>query len=834
MSKYSSYILYMLITILVAILYINSFGPMEGLQHSINDFLARVTASNPSKENVVRITVDGASQDKFGAWPWNYDRIADLLAATASGDPKGIVLDFMLNEDSYQDSAGYTDVLAGQLSWIKNAVIPYDVALATFRSNRTNNPKYLFDYSVTIDNPLGIMKEESSLQVRKVFLPAEKLLVDKPYLGYDYIMPDDDRVLRHQSLVMNYDGYYYPSAALLGAAVYLGVPADQIKVFEGSHIQLGDKFSIPTNDKSELFIKFSKEKAYPTFSAKDVLSDDFDHKRLKDKLVLIDADDIEQNQTFATPVSKQMSKAEIEANVLENIINDDVLVIKNNGTGVSLLLLFLIGGLCAFLMPQTTLGYRIIILAGALIVLANINYFMFSSFKMVADTVYFSLELLLFIFAAPLLDTQLLAGQAATHKPKKAVEKISKPSAKTAAQGQQDEVKVREIRASSSDPDYQPTKAISGAADDQFPEDHQAISLDGADHHSDSGRVADSNASQFGTKAFGSASSSSSPEIIKPDDSDNSEGASEDDFLDSSAINLTDSGALSDSDEIVAGSSGTSLKNLGRYQITGSLGKGAMGHVYKGIDPAINRPVALKTIRLDFVNDPEEMEELKERLFREAQAAGKLSHPNIVTIYDVGSEGHLQYIAMEYLEGQTLEEMIKRKVKFNYRIISQMIVQICSALDYAHEQGIVHRDIKPANIMVLKDYRVKLMDYGIARIDSNSMTKTGIAMGTPNYISPEQLKGQKVDKRADIFSLGVVMYEMLLGRRPFKGENITSLIYSILNQDPEKPSNVNPQVPLLFDHIVDKALKKNPNERYQNARELMSDLADFVESFATK
>ncbi|MGH8016279.1 MAG: serine/threonine protein kinase, partial [Candidatus Zixiibacteriota bacterium] len=268
------------------------------------------------------------------------------------------------------------------------------------------------------------------------------------------------------------------------------------------------------------------------------------------------------------------------------------------------------------------------------------------------------------------------------------------------------------------------------------------------------------------------------------------------------------------------------------YQVTGILGRGAMGQVYKGTDPAINRPLALKTIRLDFLSDPSELEELKERLHREAQAAGKLSHPNIVTIYDAGSEGDLQYIAMEYLEGRTLESMIKKKVKFNYRIIAQIIVQICAALDYAHQQGIVHRDVKPANIMILNDYRVKVMDFGIARVDSNSMTKTGIAMGTPNYISPEQLKGQNVDSRADLFSLGVVMYEMLLGKRPFKGENITSLIYSIINQEPDKPSNANPQIPLLFDHIVGRALKKKPNERYQRASEIVTDLADFVESFS--
>ena len=305
-------------------------------------------------------------------------------------------------------------------------------------------------------------------------------------------------------------------------------------------------------------------------------------------------------------------------------------------------------------------------------------------------------------------------------------------------------------------------------------------------------------------------------------------------FDSDSGYSLNDSGELSESQQFRLQQQAPDLTNLGRYQVTGILGKGAMGLVYKGIDPAINRPVALKTIRLDFVNDPAEMEELKQRLHREAQAAGKLSHPNIVTIYDVGSEGPLQYIAMEYLEGVTLEDLIKKKTKFNYRIIAQMILQICAALEYAHDLGIVHRDIKPANIMVLSDYRVKVMDYGIARVDSNSMTKTGIAMGTPNYISPEQLKGLSIDRRADLFSLGVVMYEMLLGRRPFRGENITSLIYSIMNHEPEKPSDVNPQIPLLFDHIIAKALKKSMAERYQKASEIANSLKDFVESFASR
>ena len=211
-----------------------------------------------------------------------------------------------------------------------------------------------------------------------------------------------------------------------------------------------------------------------------------------------------------------------------------------------------------------------------------------------------------------------------------------------------------------------------------------------------------------------------------------------------------------------------------------------------------------------------------------------LSHPNIVTIYDVGTEQNLQYIAMEYLEGQTLEEMIRRKVKFNYRIIAQIITQVCHALTYAHNQGIVHRDIKPANIMVRSDYTVKVMDFGIARLDSSSMTRTGIAMGTPNYISPEQLQGRPVDSRTDIFSLGVMMYEMLVYRRPFRGENLTSLIYSIVNSEPQLPSTIDKSIPNLFDRVIERSLRKNPEERYQKAGDIANALADFIDSFSSK
>ncbi len=833
MNRYASYILYMLISILVALLFVNGFAPLDNLQRSLNDFFCRFTAPSGTRPNVAFISIDSRAQEEYGEWPWNHDLIADLLAATATGEPRTIIVDFVLSEDARQDSADFTDILAGQLTWISNVVMPYDVALATFRSNQTIAPKYLFDFSVAVNNPLGLMDEDASLQVRKVFLPAEKILQSDPYLGYDYTMPDDDKVLRHQSMVMNYAGYYYPSLALLGAAVYLDVPPQDIKVIEKSAIHLGTKRVIPINDKSEFFVSFSKEGSFLRFSAADVLSEGFDLNRLKNKVVIVDLEDFSSTQWFKTPVHSQAKKSLITASVAENIVNANFLTPKTDMTLMGLLIIFALGGMCAFVLPQLSLLYRIIVLGAALVILANVNYFLFSSFKVIVDMVYYGTELVLFMLASPVLDSELVKG-AAMDKKKKA--RAGVPTVKFDSEPSKDDSQlvVREIIAAANDPENQETTAITGD-EHSYPVDHQAINIDGNPEETivassesgpvdwDSQEVAeayDSGPADSGETQAGDAG----PAIISADDSQGRSTA------DSAEITR----AGSESGSVSAGfGGGMDIKNLGRYQITGTLGKGAMGHVYKGIDPAINRPVALKTIRLDFVNDPDEMAELKERLFREAQAAGKLSHPNIVTIYDVGSEGHLQYIAMEYLEGQTLDEMIKKKTKFNYKIVAKIIIQICSALEYAHEEGIVHRDIKPANIMVLKDYRVKVMDYGIARIDSNSMTKTGIAMGTPNYISPEQLRGLPVDSRADIFSLGVVFYEMLVGRRPFRGENITSLIYSTLNHEPEKPSNINPQIPLLFDHIIAKALKKAPQERYQKASEMVADLNEFVASFVS-
>jgi len=269
---------------------------------------------------------------------------------------------------------------------------------------------------------------------------------------------------------------------------------------------------------------------------------------------------------------------------------------------------------------------------------------------------------------------------------------------------------------------------------------------------------------------------------------------------------------------------------IGKYTITGELGKGAMGIVYQGTDPHIGRTLAIKTIRFDVIGQPSAQEEAQKRFMREARSAGNLSHPNIVTIYEVGEDAGMTYIAMEYIEGQSLEEIVASGRRFSPEEVTDLIGQIGSALDYAHQKGVIHRDIKPGNILIDREGKAHIVDFGIARIITSTMTQTSMVMGTPFYMSPEQIAGKKVDGRSDIFSLGTIMYELLTNEKPFPGENLTTVVYKIMNEVPSPPRILAPEMPEGLESIVEKALAKNPGERYQSCKELLEDLKNYPAS----
>jgi len=258
-------------------------------------------------------------------------------------------------------------------------------------------------------------------------------------------------------------------------------------------------------------------------------------------------------------------------------------------------------------------------------------------------------------------------------------------------------------------------------------------------------------------------------------------------------------------------------KTLGKYEIRRELGKGAMGVVYEGFDPTIERVVALKTIRADQLGG-EDAPEIMARFRREAQAAGRLNHPRVVSIYEYGEDAGTTFIAMEFVDGRSLKDSFEQNARFSVPQIVRIMSQLLEALDYSHRQGVVHRDIKPANIMLLADGTVKVADFGIARIESSNLTQTGMILGTPSYMSPEQFMGQKIDGRSDLFSSGVILYQLLTGERPFTGSP-TTIMHKVLQENPLPPSQLNVQAPRPFDQVVKRALEKRPADRFQTAPE---------------
>jgi eukaryotic-like serine/threonine-protein kinase len=266
------------------------------------------------------------------------------------------------------------------------------------------------------------------------------------------------------------------------------------------------------------------------------------------------------------------------------------------------------------------------------------------------------------------------------------------------------------------------------------------------------------------------------------------------------------------------------LEQIGRYHIEGELGKGAMGVVYRGTDPNIGRTVALKTMRLDVHGI--EAEEMLQRFRNEARSAGVLNHPNIVTIYDAGESDGLFYMAMEVIEGETLQQLLSRNRVLPVEQVLSVCRQVGEGLDFAHARGVIHRDIKPANIMITSNGLVKIMDFGIAKA-GGGLTSTGQVLGTPNYMSPEQVKGKPLDGRTDLFSLGVVLYEMLTGEKPFGAQNVTTIIYKIVHEDPISPRELDVSIHPGLSAVVARALSKTPELRYQSGAEMATDLENY-------
>src|SRR5262245_48572423 len=275
--------------------------------------------------------------------------------------------------------------------------------------------------------------------------------------------------------------------------------------------------------------------------------------------------------------------------------------------------------------------------------------------------------------------------------------------------------------------------------------------------------------------------------------------------------------------------------SIGRYQITGNLGFGAMGAVYKSFVPLTKRPLAIKTCRLDIPRTSPQYRSFIDRFQHEAQISGTLSHPGIVTLFDLGEENGDPFFAMEFVDGKTIADVIAEGTRFKPEKVIGLVSQIASALDYAHSRGVVHRDVKPANLILYDDDKVKVTDFGIAKLQDADITHSGALLGTPSYMSPEQAMGEKLDGRSDIFSLGVVAFEMLSGQQPFPGPNVTSILYKLVHTDPVEPPGLEllGLVPQKWREVFQKVLAKKPENRYQTASSFVQDLEYCLGSWFT-
>jgi serine/threonine-protein kinase len=270
----------------------------------------------------------------------------------------------------------------------------------------------------------------------------------------------------------------------------------------------------------------------------------------------------------------------------------------------------------------------------------------------------------------------------------------------------------------------------------------------------------------------------------------------------------------------------STVSRLGRYQLSRVLGQGAMGVVYEGLDPLLNRPVAVKTILRSALGDPETLSDTSTRFVREAQAIARLNHPHIVNVFDFGEEGDIAYFVMEFVRGRELKGFLDDGEIFARDEAVRIVCELLAALDFAHRQGVVHRDVKPANVMLDAERRVKLTDFGVARMTDggSDRTQAGTMVGTPSYMSPEQIQGFKVGSRTDIFAVGIILYQFLTGTKPFPGPGVWAVQKQIVHDDPVPPSVACPEIDPRFDAVVARALAKEPDARYGSAAEFAEDL----------
>lgn len=827
-KKKPAFWLSVILSIVLFLMALMQFGPLEYIELTTYDWRMRLRAPGPdTKTDIVLVEIDNDSITKLGRWPWPRHRVAGVIDKMKDYGASMIGLNVFFSEqeegeglklveelkkefatrfdpvqnpearafwDKLNSAQGRLDndkILADSIARAKEIMLPVFFDLGRYPKPDRNLPEVL------VKNGLIQVREQDlmyMLPARKITDPISRFSEAAAGLGHINFMLDPDGAIRREPLLVDYKGLAFPSYTLRMAIESRGLLTDQVKVTTADQGREGIGFGqdfVPTDNRFIYYITFTASEAFQRFSFFDVLNDKVQPAAFKDKIVIIGVSATGVDMPKVTPLDKEMSTSTLLANSLHNLLEGDFMVRTDMLFLLELLMMILVGVFLALGLPRMKPRIAALATVGLLVLIIGSGLVLFVVFGLWFKITY--AVLLTALGYAAVTTSQYFFSEAGKAKAEGESAEVNRMLGLSFQnQGQLDLAfdKFRRVPVDEGMKDILYNLGLDYERKRMF---NKAVAV---------------------------------YEYIKEHDGeyrDIKNKIKKLNIASETAIFGLGSGAKQSEDGTLVMDENT-RPTLGRYEILKELGKGAMGVVYLGKDPALNREMAIKTIRFNDEYEEDEAEKVKDQFFAEAKTAGMLSHPNIVTIYDAGTDHDVSYIAMELLEGYDFKEHSSKDNLLPIRDVIRHIADVAEALGYAHSMGVVHRDIKPANIMLLKKGIAKVTDFGIARAMASSKTKTGVVKGTPFYMSPEQITGKKVDGRSDIFSLGVVLFELLTGTQPFKGDDLITLINKITNEDPVPINEMNPKIPRAVAQIIEKAMVKDRDKRYQKAEQMAEHL----------
>jgi len=863
------------LVITIVIVAVSGSAPFQSLERGFYDWGVRSTDRAPS-DKIAVIAIDDFSINNIGRWPWPRDLHAELITRLREGGAKAIgqtvfflepqvdpgmlyvrdLIEFFSNA-SFNDVAADIDTLGAMLEIQGNNRAVAEILefyrqssvntrlsrdIETLKANlfeaeqalntdaklaeslaeaknvilamvfylgapRGNPDKELPDY--VLRNSISQIRDRVSAQSNGLFpIPTTDALPPiaeiggyAAAIGHLNALPDIDGGIRSEPLVLQHYNRFYPSMSLQIAARSLNLTNDDIRVNLAESVELGS-LTIKTDTQLQMHTFFYADNngtpAFQQDSFYDVFTGKIPIEKYKDKIVLIGPTATGVGSPQVTPIDSAMAPVLTLAHSVSSILNEDFFIEPEWGFWARMGAFLLVALYLMLLMPRLKAGVAFVVTVALVLALVATHYVL-----MTGNAMWIPMMTpgALLAIGYMLITTKrfLVTERGKAKSDEESAESNRMLGIAFQTQGQLD-MAFEKFRKCS-------------PVDEQVLEAMYNLALD------------------FERKRQFNKATSVYQYMAKHDKS----------FRDietrmaraqkmEETVMLGGSGGHAGGTLLLDGG-GVEKPMLGRYEVEKELGKGAMGIVYLGRDPKISRVVAIKTMALAQEFEEDELGEVKERFFREAETAGRLNHPNIVTIYDAGEEHDLAYIAMEFLKGHDLARYCKPDNLLDMKTVISIVARAAEGLAFAHQQNVVHRDIKPANIMYEPESdTVKITDFGIARITDSSKTKTGMVLGTPSYMSPEQLAGKKVDGRSDLFSLGVMLYQMLSGSLPFKADSMASLMFKITNEEAADPRTIRADIPERVAIIIGRAMVKNADERYQTGFEFANDLKAFLQN----